>query len=145
MLATINTVDFLYTCPLHLDDRGFATKFKEDPEGVKGVTEEEIARVKAEWEAKQKNKSAKDRDRDKGAPERSSKDNEEQQISQQLQRNSHQTIGSRATTLIHDKYSLHRDFFAMRQAEYRKRRQVAQAKALAPCFPGAPLGQVKDD
>jgi hypothetical protein len=43
-------------------------------------------------------------------------------------------------TPAHQRYTLHRDFFAMRLAEHRKQRQTSQAKALAPRLPGAPRG-----
>ena len=39
----------------------------------------------------------------------------------------------------HQRYTLHRDIFALRLAEHRRRRQAAQAKELAPRLPGAPM------
>ena len=45
-----------------------------------------------------------------------------------------------ARTPTHQRFTLHRDMFALRLSEHRKRRQAAQAKELAPRFPGAPLG-----
>ena len=66
MLATINTVDFLYTCDTHLSDPGFASQVGTTNDGVgaggakkMGLSSEEIAKVKAEWEDRQKKKAEK--------------------------------------------------------------------------------------
>ncbi|KAG5726396.1 hypothetical protein E4T56_gene3919, partial [Termitomyces sp. T112] len=48
VLATVGATDFVYTCPVHLTDRGFAS--------VLGLMEEEIGKIKEEWEEKQKKK-----------------------------------------------------------------------------------------
>jgi AAA-ATPase Vps4-associated protein 1 len=53
-LATINTVDFLYTCPGHLSDQGFASLVSTSDVSKAVVSAEEIAKVKAEWEEKEK-------------------------------------------------------------------------------------------
>ena len=42
----------------------------------------------------------------------------------------------------HEKYSLHRHIFAMRQDEHRRRRQASEARTLAPKLPSAPSGSV---
>ena len=42
----------------------------------------------------------------------------------------------------HEKYTLHRDMFALRTMEHRKRKQTAQVKELAPRLPGAPRSAV---
>jgi len=65
VLATINAVDFLYTCPVHLTDPGFATALGESVDGPvggprkMGLSPEEIAKVKEEWEERQKKKNGK--------------------------------------------------------------------------------------
>ena len=66
MLATINTVDFLYTCDAHLSDPGFASQVGATNDAVgaggvrkMGISPEEIAKVKAEWEDSQKKKAEK--------------------------------------------------------------------------------------
>jgi len=46
--------------------------------------------------------------------------------------------GSGTATPTHKRYSLHRDFFTMRQAEHRRKRQTKQTQELAPRLPGAP-------
>ena len=38
----------------------------------------------------------------------------------------------------HERYVLHRNIFALRTADHRRRRQAAQTKDLAPRLPGAP-------
>ncbi|KAL1741085.1 AAA-ATPase Vps4-associated protein 1-domain-containing protein [Schizophyllum fasciatum] len=134
VLATINTTDFLYTCPAHLTDTNFATKLSDTPSTPKSaVSAEEIARVKAEYEEKQKRKQEKDakvKESDKPAAEST---------------NTPAPPGGLPSppapaTPAHQRYALHRDFFSMRQAEHRKRRQAAQAKELAPRLPHAPMG-----
>lgn len=71
---SIPTLDFLYVCHAHLADRHFANKLS-DPASTSGsaagerlpdkVSQDEIAKIKAEYEAKQKAKeSAKDKDKD---------------------------------------------------------------------------------
>ena len=46
-------------------------------------------------------------------------------------------------TSTHQRYTLHRDFFAMRLAVHRKRRQSAQAKEVAPRLPITPRGPLQ--
>lgn len=57
VLATINTVDFFYTCPTHLADAGFASPFQ-DPEATKkpAVSQEDIGKAIKEYEESQKRK-----------------------------------------------------------------------------------------
>jgi len=89
VLATINTVDFLYTCPGHLADHGFATNLGAGT----GVTEEEIAKVKEEWEEKQRKKSEKEKE--------------------EASKSGGKVPGSLSTsTPSHERYGLHRDYFA---------------------------------
>ncbi|KAG6903322.1 hypothetical protein C0995_013075 [Termitomyces sp. Mi166 len=118
VLATINTTDFLYTCAVHLTDQGFATI-------LGGSTDEEIAKVKEEWEEKQKRKGEEKEGKEKGEEE----DKEDRNDKKSL-------------LPVHERYALHRDFFAMREREHRKRRQAAQTRALAPLLPGAPRGGI---
>ncbi|KAJ2987861.1 hypothetical protein NUW54_g9301 [Trametes sanguinea] len=72
VLATINTVDFLYTCDTHLSDPGFASQVGTSSDGVgaggakkMGLSPEEIAKVKAEWEERQKKKAEKAKEKEK--------------------------------------------------------------------------------
>ncbi|KAG5651707.1 hypothetical protein H0H81_007712 [Sphagnurus paluster] len=155
VLATIDTRDFLYTCPGHLADRGFASILgvAEGSGGGKkmGVTDGEIARVKEEWEEKQRkkkekeNEKEKDKDQEKEKDKNMDKDKEDGDNKDKREdTKSPKMLGSISTPqtppTTHERYALHRDFFAMRQAEHRKRRQAAQAKDLAPRLPGAPRG-----
>ncbi|KAL1666774.1 VPS4-associated protein 1 [Schizophyllum commune] len=162
VLATINTTDFLYTCPAHLTDPNFATQIQSTPSASKGaVSAEEIARVKAEYEEKQKRKQQKDGKAKegekptsesgsffglfKGGGESADKDKEKEKKDDSKASTPVPPGGLPSTppapaTPAHQRYALHRDFFAMRQAEHRKRRQAAQAKELAPRLPHAPMG-----
>ncbi|RDB23252.1 hypothetical protein Hypma_009661 [Hypsizygus marmoreus] len=159
VLSTIDTVDFLYTCPGHLTDHGFATSLGGvDGAGggrKMGLTDEEIAKVKEEWEEKQrkkmekekveKEKKEKEKDKDK---DKKDGDRANDKDSKREESKSPKIPGSLSApippTPAHERYALHRDFFAMRQSEHRKRKQAAQAKALAPRLPGAPSGSLQE-
>jgi hypothetical protein len=154
-LATTNAIDFLYACEAHLTDTGFATELI-DPgaaaaAGAKeAVSKEEIARIKAEWEAKEALKKDKDKDKDskdKGSGKDAVGEAEMEEVGGKKGTKSPSPSatsptaagsGSGATTPTHKRYSLHRDFFAMRQAEHRRKRQTKQTQELAPRLPGAP-------
>lgn len=114
------------------------------------MSKEEIARVKAEWEAKEARKKDKDKD---GKAKGGGKDaegeagNEEEGGKKGAKSpspsGSSTAAGSGAATpTTHKRYSLHRDFFAMRQAEHRRKRQTKQTQELAPRLPGAPHGSI---
>ncbi|KAH9180014.1 VPS4-associated protein 1 [Lactarius sanguifluus] len=135
-LATTNAVDFIYTCDAHLSDPGFATEIV-DPNAPKEavVSKEEIARVKAEWEAKEEARKKKD---NKGKKSSDKSPSPSSSVPGSLP--PIPAASSSGTTLTHKRYSLHRDFYAMRQAEHRQRRQAKQMQELAPRLPGAPRG-----
>ncbi|KAH9927118.1 VPS4-associated protein 1 [Epithele typhae] len=154
VLATLNTTDFLYTCDTHLADPGFASQVGAVSDGVgaggakkMGLSSEEIAKVKAEWEERQKKKAdkakekEKDKDKDKDDKEKDGEDEKKSKPSPSL---TPATSASPppAPTPTHQRYTLHRDIFALRLAEHRRKRQAAQAKDLAPRFPGAPVGRL---
>ncbi|KAF9057440.1 VPS4-associated protein 1 [Panaeolus papilionaceus] len=146
VLATINTVDFLYTCPTHLVDPGFASLVSE-PKATPAISAEEIAKVKAEWEEKQKKKAEKEKEKEKEKDEKdNSKDKDsdgEKKVASSSRTSASPALPSSApATPSHERYALHRDFFAMRQSEHRRRRQTKQAKELAPRLPGAPTSGV---
>ncbi|KAH7916677.1 DUF1742-domain-containing protein [Hygrophoropsis aurantiaca] len=153
VLATVDTTDFLYTCPTHLGDYGFASRLAEPEQEPKkpGATPEEIAKVKEEWEERQRRKKEKakeaaekdekakseDKDKDKGAKkEDEDKDADKKSPSPPGSWSSGQSTP--ASKPVHERYALHRDIFALRVAEHRKRRHASQAKELAPRLPGAP-------
>ena len=122
------------------------------------MSKEEIERIKAEWEAKEARKKEKDKGKDKGKEkEKDSKtkssgkdvgdgaENEEGKKGATKSPSPSGTptgAGSGVATPTHKRYSLHRDFFAMRQAEHRRRRQTNQMQELAPRLPGAPRGSL---
>ncbi|KAJ7095095.1 DUF1742-domain-containing protein [Mycena belliarum] len=154
VLATINTVDFIYTCPTHLSDPGFASPFA-DPAAEKApaVSQEDIGKVIADWEDRQKRKQDKEKkekeDNDKAdkgkGKEKTDKDGEKAKAGKDdLKDASPKVPGSfspkSAPPPTHERFTLHRDMFSMRLGEHRKRRQAAQAKDLAPRLPGAPRG-----
>lgn len=157
MLATVNTIDFIYACDTHLKDPGFASQVGSSADGVgagaakMGLTPEEIAKVKQEWEEKQKKKQekakAKGQDKDEKDGGQKTKDDGDEDKEKDAGKSAAKTPGSFTpptaspsppATPSHEKYTLHRDIFAMRLAEHRKRRQAAQARELAPRLPGAP-------
>ena len=157
-LATTNAIDFLYTCEAHLSDTGFATELV-DPGAAavkETVSKEEIARIKAEWEAKEALKKAKnkgkDKDKDKDSKAKSGEkgaggeaemeENGKKDAKSPSPPGTFAGSGSSAATPTHKRYSLHRDFFAMRQAEHRSKKQTKQTQELAPRLPGAPRGSL---
>ncbi|KAF8631224.1 hypothetical protein AX15_002555 [Amanita polypyramis BW_CC] len=150
VLATLNTTDFLYTCLAHLTDRGFATPVGEAGDGAQGarklgMTPEEIAKVKEEWEEVQKKKAEKEKvkgreETQKGQKVDQKKEDEAGRGQDILKDKEPEPDSKSSPTLPHERYALHRDYFAMRLAEHRKRRQAAQAKELAPRLPTAPSG-----
>ncbi|KAK0467930.1 VPS4-associated protein 1 [Desarmillaria tabescens] len=147
-LATINAVDFLYTCPTHLTDRGFASPIQEEP-AKPAVDENEIAKVKEEWEEKQKRKAEREKEKekekekaDKVKDKDDDKDKKEKEKKSTPPKSPHSSVSPPPTPAAHQRFALHRDIFAMRQTEHRRRRQAAQAKDLAPRFPGAPRGEL---
>ena len=121
VLATINTTDFLYTCPTHLSDPGFANIVPAEP-SPSTISAEEIAKVKAEWEEQQKKKPEKEKaakekanDKDDDSKNQSTGKKEEAKHSSK----SPQPPGSLGISPSpspslpkHDRYILHRDFFA---------------------------------
>lgn len=166
VLATIDTADFFYTCPVHLTDRGFATRAPEPepaPEPKKpSVSPEEIAKVKQEWEEKQRQKKEKaqgkkdgqDGDGDgKNGTDDAHKEGEGKNADAGAKPDgSQEKKPANAVTPIpsappsevptpkptHERYVLHRNIFALRTADHRRRRQAAQTRDLAPRLPGAP-------
>ncbi|KAH9978091.1 AAA-ATPase Vps4-associated protein 1-domain-containing protein [Lactifluus volemus] len=136
-LATINAVDFIYTCDSHLSDTSFATEIILDSNASKKdttVSPEEIARIKAEWEAKEARKKKKDKDKERT-----------RRLPQQMvgvARHPWHPSSPSVTTPTYKRYSLHRDFYAMRQAEHRRRKKAKQTQELAPRLPGAPHGSL---
>ncbi|KAG6907839.1 hypothetical protein DXG01_007221 [Tephrocybe rancida] len=154
VLATINTTDFLYTCPGHLSDHGFASTLggEDGADGARKVvlSDEEIAKVKEEWEEKQKRKKEKEKEdkekKEKDGEKDKGKDKEDtKKDGSKSPPMSGSLTAKTPPAPVHERYALHRDFFAMRQGEHRKRRQAAQAKDLAPRLPFAPRGAVDQD
>lgn len=138
VLATIDTSDFLYTCATHLSDHGFATRVLEpESEHKIGISIEEIAKLREEWEEKQRRKKEK-AEKDKTVDEGEKKENDGKSEKSSKVPGSLPTSGSLSPRPTHEKYILHRDIFALRVSEHRRRRQTSQAKDLAPRLPGAP-------
>ncbi len=104
-----------------------------------GVSDEEIQRVKAEWEEQQKKKQEREREKEKEKEEKEAdkgkKDGEAKRESPPVER-----AKPSSPSPTHQSYTLHREIFAMRLAEHRRRRQTAQAKAIATRLPSAPRG-----
>ena len=106
VLATINIVDFLYTCPGHLSDSGFATLVKDEEKSVAvSVSAEEIAKVKLKWEEKQKKEKDSDA-KDNKIEIDNDKDRSKQETSLKP------TSTTPSTPVTHERYILHRNFFA---------------------------------
>jgi AAA-ATPase Vps4-associated protein 1 len=116
------------------------------------LTPEEIAKVKEDWEAKQKRKAEKAKEKEQQKQDGSGdsdKGKNKDDASEQKQKNGNgATLAKQPVPTVlpstpnptHERYTLHRDIFAIRLTEHRKRRQIAQARELAPRLPGAPRG-----
>ena len=138
----MNTTDFIYTCDLHLSDTGFATRIADEPAKTSpSVSTEEILKIKQEWDERQKRKDEKEKektdDKDKDKKEDDGKKDKDKKLPA-----STPTSPPTPSTPKHEKYTLHRDIFAIRQAEHRKRRNAAQAKEVAPRIPSVPRSSV---
>lgn len=115
MLATVNTVDFLYTCHGHLSDSGFATVVQEDSKPLAAVSVEEITKVKAGWEERQKRKQEKEKEPEKEEKKKEKEDTESQTKKGSKPPNlpgSQSVSPSPSPKPTHDRYILHRDYFA---------------------------------
>ncbi|KAI0698629.1 VPS4-associated protein 1 [Cytidiella melzeri] len=151
VLATVNTVDFIYVCDTHLSDRGFASQVGEAGDGVGaggvkklGLSTEEIAKVKEQWEERHKRKQEKGKGKEesKGGDEEDKKEKDAKLDAKSPAPSVTPTFGTTTPNTpsppAHQRYTLHRDIFAMRLADHRRRKQTTQAQALAPMLPAAP-------
>ncbi|KAJ8522953.1 hypothetical protein ONZ45_g515 [Pleurotus djamor] len=125
-LATANATDFIYTCETHLSDPGFATSVGESGDGVAGarkigLSPEEIAKVKEEWEERQKLKKEKEKEKEKEKKEDEKdkkkeadkdKDKDNKKEEKTSSPSTPPTTTSTPATPTHQRYSLHRDFFS---------------------------------
>jgi len=141
-LATIQTVDFLYTCESHLKDPGFASRIVDDPPSKPGLSAEEIAQIKADLEEKQKRKAEKAKEKESEKGKDDDKDGSKPKDESNKDKTTLPAPASTSQQPSHEKYALHRDLFALRTAEHRRRKQTAQAKDLAPKLPAAPRSTV---
>ncbi|KDQ07732.1 hypothetical protein BOTBODRAFT_38528 [Botryobasidium botryosum FD-172 SS1] len=146
VLATINNTDFLYTCATHLTDPGFATPL---PSETPKLSEEELKRIKEEWEQKQKRKNEAKKKQEEGKSQDADKadkgDKEKGKASPPGGSAPVSPSPPPTSKPQHARFVLHREVFAMRQAEHRKKRQTSQIKEVAPRLPGAPRGYINPD
>lgn len=115
MLATIDAVEFLYTCPGHLADRGFAARLGVNETNSVGVTEEEVAKVKEEWEEKQKQKERKEKEKAKEGEKDKDKSRKDEAKGGEKDKEKEPSKSPNipATSApAHERYALHRDYFA---------------------------------
>lgn len=120
VLATINTVDFIYVCPGHLTDLNFASQVKDETKSQ--VTSEEIVKVKAEWEEKQRRKKEKEKEAAKAEKEKKdegkkdgdqeNKDKADDKKEDKPSPRVAMPSASATSPPAHERYILHRDFFA---------------------------------
>jgi AAA-ATPase Vps4-associated protein 1 len=164
VLATLNTTDFLYTCDGHLTDRGFATLIEphdaaSGTEAKKMVSDEEIHRVKEEWEERQKRAREKEKEKEKetaggkDANLEGGKDANKESDTKKTPTPKPPppppspipvpgSSTASAAKPTHQRYTLHRDVWSMRLAEHKKKRQTNAVKEVAPRLPMTPRGGV---
>lgn len=137
-----NPQDWLYTCDTHLTDPGFATLVVDPapaaPASKPTLSEEELKKIKEEWEERQKKK--------KEAAAAVNTDGETKKDDakpvMENKRPPAQLFTSPNAEPAHQKYTLHRQIFAMRVNALKKKQQASQAKAVAPRLPIVPRGGV---
>ncbi|KAI0047296.1 DUF1742-domain-containing protein [Auriscalpium vulgare] len=147
VLATAVTTDFIYTCDKHLSDPGFATQLGDNADGVTKKAEprpEEIAKIKEEWEARQKRKEKAATQKKDGGQENEKPGDGEKSPSPSIPGSLSSPTSPGGTTPLprHQRFALHRDYFALRLAEHKKKKQAKQMQELAPRLPGAPRGSL---
>lgn len=147
VLSTLNNTDFLYTCATHLTDAGFASPFAltpaapapTTPDAKPKLSDAEIKKIAEEWEAKQKLKKEKEKSasdsKDKDAPSDAAKSPPPPPAPIPVPTSSSPPPSAPPS---HPQFTLHRQIFAMRQNEARKKRQAAQIKQVAPKLLGLP-------
>lgn len=148
MTESANYASRVYTCETHLTDPGFATPIASSPSPAASpapkLSEEEIKKIAEEWHAKQKAKkeadeAANDKDKAKGTDGDKDKD-EAAKPKSPAKKPTTPAPAAPTPKPAHPQFALHRQIFAMRQTEHRKRRQAAQAKQVAPKLPITPRG-----
>jgi phage protein D len=112
VLATINTVDFLYTCTGHLADRGFATSLGVNETQQVKLTEGEISRIKEEWEERQRKKEEKEKERKKNKEKTETDSTKDKEGDTKSPKVPGSLSASPTPTPTHERYALHRDYFA---------------------------------
>ena len=115
------------------------------------MKEEYEARQKKRKEKEEKEKKEKEKEKE-GAAKDEKKDNignnekdkgaEDNKVSATVQSPPPSGGSSPPPTVAHQRYTLHREIFAMRLDIHKKRRQTAQAKNIAPRLPSAPQGNL---
>ena len=113
------------------------------------LSAEEIAQVKADWEERQKRKAEKTKEKEtekgKGDEKDGGKPKDESSKDKTVKtppKTTSPAPPSASQQSSHEKYTLHRDVFALRTGEHRRRKQTAQAKELAPRLPATPRSTV---
>ena len=164
----IPTHDFIYICLSHLADRHFASRISQPPAQQQQqqqqqrlpdkVSQAEIDKVKAEYEARQKKKDDKDKDKDKEKKSASSTtagsilSSISSTVTSWTQQQQHPEAATTKTEPapapapapvatpypLHAKYALHREFFNMRLREYNNRLLKHKEKELN--MPRVPAG-----
>lgn len=139
-----NPQDWLYTCDTHLTDPGFATLILEPSPAAPAVkpalNEEELKKIKEEWEEQQKKRKEAAAAANKNGETK--KDDARAGIMTENKKPPAQLFTSPNAEPTHQKYTLHRQVFAMRVNALKKKQQASQARAVAPRLPFVPRGGV---
>ena len=121
------------------NDNDDAERFA-DVEDEARTTSERVKKAKTSHANKEKAKAKdKDKPKDDDDDKDAGKKDKESKGTPKLSPASSAATSPAPPTPTHQRYTLHRDIFALRLAEHRRRRQAAQAKELAPRLPGAPV------
>ena len=116
-----------------------ATSHLAEPSNSTANVETKVLRSSARVKAAKEKEKEKEKDADKEGGDKDAKDSERKKASPPGSLSPPSNASPAPAMPTHQRYTLHRDIFALRLAEHRRRRQAAQAKELAPRLPGAPM------
>ncbi|KAH8677639.1 VPS4-associated protein 1 [Xylariales sp. PMI_506] len=136
VLVTPGNQDYFYVCPIHLKDIRFCTPIIDEAAVAarkKALEDEEVERVKKEYEEKQRKKKEKEKEKEKAADSSKSDDKDKDGKSEEEKKKQDTTAlkneaSTEPTTLKEEEprvFALHQTFYQQRLS---KKRQAEMAK-----------------
>ncbi|CAG8581614.1 14372_t:CDS:2 [Acaulospora morrowiae] len=129
VLTTGNGLDWFYTCVSHLNDRGFASPVPlVEPEPVK------ITEPTSKGEKEKENEKKKE-----GKDEQKFEDSKEEKCEEK----GGKEVKPPSLSIKPKQYTLHRDFFYLRESNLKKKRQEKEAQEMLKQLPSVPKSSLK--